>query len=123
MGAWWRTRCVVVASLTALALAAVPGFAAESRDSQLYAAARKGDVRAVERLLRRGADASYKTAKSWRTPLHTAAFNGHAGVVVLLLAAGARTGVRDAKGKTPLDEARANGNREVAAVLEGRTGS
>jgi len=51
------------------------------------------------------------------TPLHVAALHGHAEVARLLLDRGADAGVRDVKGRTPLDIAR-GGHAEVAKVIE-----
>lgn len=51
------------------------------------------------------------------TPIHDAAGNGNAAVVIVLLDAGAEFMARDRKGDTPLHRAVAHGHSDVAAVL------
>jgi ankyrin repeat protein len=65
----------------------------------LHLLAKRGDARAVEWLLERGANPNVRWPH-WDAdvaPLHLAASRGHADVVRLLLAAGADPGIRDSK--------------------------
>jgi ankyrin repeat protein len=50
------------------------------------------------------------------TPLHSAAFNGNAEIVGLLLAAGADPAAPNDDGKTPLDLAREQGHEDVLRI-------
>ncbi|MDR3285074.1 MAG: ankyrin repeat domain-containing protein, partial [Holosporales bacterium] len=50
-------------------------------------------------------------------PLHTAAYKGHAGVVQVLLTAGANKDAKDHIGRTPLHLAAALGHTGVVQVL------
>jgi ankyrin repeat protein len=57
--------------------------------------------------------------RSLITPLHVAAMKGNKEIATLLVTHKARSNLRDLSGKTPLDYARENGAKEVAAYLEG----
>jgi ankyrin repeat protein len=88
----------------------------------LFEACAAGEVERVERLL--GDDASEINAYSgdgW-TPLHLAAFFGHAKVAELLLARDADVAARsrNPNGNTPLHAALAGNNKLVAGLLIGR---
>jgi len=69
-------------------------------------------------LLKRGADVNVQGTLEGFTPLMTAAAEGLAGVVRILLAAGADRGIKDEDGDTALSFARQNGHAEVVALLE-----
>jgi ankyrin repeat protein len=84
----------------------------------LHAAACSGDLGTMELLLARGADAAARDDGN-ATPLHDAAYD-HDNVEVarLLVEAGGPLDVRDARGRTPIEAARASHHRAVAAFLE-----
>lgn len=96
--------------------------APEARHRAFALAAQHGQTEVVRELLARGADADRFNppgAHPHSTPLHQAAFAGHAAVVDLLVQAGARTDLRDSvHGGTPLDWARHAGHTAIAARLE-----
>jgi ankyrin repeat protein len=52
------------------------------------------------------------------TPLHWAAGNGHAGVVAILVEAGARRDVKAYNGLSPLELAVEKGHGDIARILE-----
>jgi cytohesin len=58
----------------------------------------------VQWLVAQGSD-NEKADNYSRTPLHIAAKQGHANVVVCLLSHGAKLNVRDTAGKLPVDDA------------------
>lgn len=94
---------------------------ADARHRAFALAAQHGQAAVVRGLLARGADPDRFNppgAHPHSTPLHQAAFAGHAEVVELLLEAGARTDLRDTvHAGTPLDWARHAGHAAIAARL------
>ena len=82
----------------------------------LHKAAQKGDVKAVEALLKDGAN-MHATDKHGRTALTWAAGEGHAEVVTALLEAGADVAARDTMGRTALDYAQ---TPRIIRLIEGR---
>ena len=74
-------------------------------------------MKIINILLEKRADIN-KAAKRGQTPLFIAARSGHKEVVVSLLGAGPDKVVTTASGWTALSIARANGNDEIAALLE-----
>jgi len=74
----------------------------EAPATPLIAAARRGLVPVVERLLDAGADVE-ATGRRGRTALHDAAARGRAEAAALLLARGADVRRRDRRGRAPLD--------------------
>lgn len=93
-------------------------------DEALFAAAERGDVRALKQALRprawwRRANPNVRNADGW-TPLHQAAAYGHAPIVRLLLESGAKVEPRNFLGLTPLEYAACYGHHEVAEALVAR---
>ena len=70
-------------------------------DDELLAAARRGDLSAVQMLCEKGAALEAKTPYG-QTPLYLAAMNGHAEVVRFLLEKGANSDVKDTFYKAPM---------------------
>ncbi len=78
--------------------------------------AERGDVSALDALLRREADADARDSCDW-TPLMKAAINGHADVVRRLLNAGASVDAVDKGGYTSLMLAASNNHTGVVELL------
>ena len=98
----------------------VMGFAYTTRTPPLCAASATGNPAALKLLLDRGADIHNRGHNPRQlTALHFAALGGHADVVAALLAAGARTDLKDKAGRTPADIAKQVGNREIRQMLIG----
>ncbi len=76
------------------------------------------DPETVEELLQRGAPVN-ATAEGGHTPLHSAAQNGDAAMVRLLLAHGGDPAAARDDGRTAIDLAREGGHDEVAGLLGG----
>jgi ankyrin repeat protein len=83
----------------------------------LHLAALSGNADVIETLLAKGADISAPTRDSHESALHIAAAFGRLDAVRALLLAGANRLARDAKGRTPADNASANNFKEIVAVL------
>src|SRR5205823_2029113 len=99
----------------ALVLAA-PVLAGDLKED-LWAAARKGDVKAVEALLAQGVDVNAKTHYGG-TAIWFAAYKGHLGVVKLLLQHKADLNTTDTVwGASPLSMAVSEGQPELVRVL------
>ncbi|XP_071560537.1 uncharacterized protein [Temnothorax nylanderi] len=79
-------------------------------------AASNGDIQAIHRLLKGGADANGKDIDG-RTPLHYAVSSGQASVVNILLENGADVTQVTNKGNTPLHTATFKGYKEIVKVL------
>jgi ankyrin repeat protein len=76
-----------------------------------------GDIIVARILIMAGADVNTVGGRHKSTPLHTAAYRGHVGVLKLLLAHGARADVLDSLGRSPLQLAQENRKTNVIAVL------
>jgi ankyrin repeat protein len=103
----------------------------------LYLAAEQGHPKVVEFLISKGAEVNVKSNKWGYTPLQRAAWESvtmrkHLGgrtvaeaelnenyleIVGMLLEKGAKVNARDNGGKTPLDQAVRNGEKEIVALL------
>ena len=98
----------------------VSNFAYFSRTPPLCAASGTGNLAALKLLLDHGADIHNRGHNPRQlTALHFAAVGGHADIVAALLAAGARTDLKDKAGRTPADIAKQVGNREIRQMLIG----
>ena len=86
-----------------------------SRTEALVEAVKLADLEEVKRLIDEGADVNAENRNGYL--LHKAAWNGHVGVIKLLLANGANVNLRDTRGKTPLHEAVLRDNQEGVAEL------
>ncbi|XP_065200755.1 uncharacterized protein LOC135831864 [Planococcus citri] len=84
--------------------------------ADVNAAASKGDLRTVERLLQDGADVSDKDIEG-RTPLHFAVNGGHVDVVNMLLRNEADVTSTTNKGNTTLHMAASKGHKEIVEIL------
>ena len=106
----------------------------------LYLAAEEGHPKVVEFLISKGAEVNVKSSRSGYTPLHRAAWGpvamrkhlgageagivseaelneNYLGIVGMLLEKGAKVDVLDNDGKTPLDQAIRNGEKEIVDLL------
>ncbi|XP_019243477.1 PREDICTED: potassium channel SKOR-like isoform X1 [Nicotiana attenuata] len=88
----------------------------------LCEAVAKRDLDYLRRLLDSGINPNSKNY-DFRTPLHLAASEGLFPISVLLLEAGASVFAVDRWGRTPLDEARVGGNKNLIKLLEDAQGS
>ncbi|MGA2890417.1 MAG: ankyrin repeat domain-containing protein [Terracidiphilus sp.] len=90
-----------------------PGFC-----GPIHEAARDGDVKKVELLLKDHPDlVASKDEKYGQTPLHIAAFDDHLDVAKLLLANKADVNAKAKNGSTPLHLAAAKGNKDMVELL------
>jgi hypothetical protein len=96
----------------ALALQAL-GLASDER---LLEAADEGDMGAVVRLVRRGADVNAQDKWQW-TPLHMAAYGGFDKIAELFILHGAVLAARTVDGETPLMLAERNGHVAVVRTI------
>ena len=102
----------------AVKAAAAPRDSSQGDALVLCLAARSGIANSVLRLLDLGSDVNAVASRRLgRTALHEGAALGHADVVQLLLARGARTEILDEQGQTALDLARAKGHEHIAVLL------
>ena len=102
-------KAVLVAILAALMV--VPA-AAQSRDQALIAAAAKGDLASVDRLIREGASVKAKDNRG-RTALLAATHGNHVDAARALIAAGADVNAKDDIQDSPYLYAGAEGRTEI----------
>lgn len=88
----------------------------EQGETKLYRAAREGNVTAVKKLLRAGADPDIADSHGL-TPLHQAAYWGESEIVGLLLKAGAAPNVDNGHGWTPLHSAALSGGMKSRGAI------
>src|SRR5881394_2150410 len=96
----------------ALLLAMTFSASAQNRDQALIGAAEKGDLAAVERLIREGASVMARDNRG-RTALLAATHGNHAGVARVLIAAGADVNAKDDIQDSPFLYAGAEGRVEI----------
>ena len=87
----------------------------------LCAAAGRGDVEGLERMIAAGADLDAGDYDG-RTPLHLAAAEGHLDIVRYLISARADINAIDRWGRTPLRDAELQGHDDVVRFLKARGG-
>ncbi|NXP50227.1 BARD1 protein, partial [Heliornis fulica] len=85
-------------------------------ETLLHVASIKGDLAAVEQLLKNGADPNVKDNAGW-TPLHEACNHGHREVVELLLQHKALVNTTGYQNDSPLHDAVRNGHLSVVELL------
>ncbi|KFZ60979.1 BRCA1-associated RING domain protein 1, partial [Antrostomus carolinensis] len=85
-------------------------------ETLLHVASIKGDLAAVEQLLKSGADPNVKDNAGW-TPLHEACNHGHKEVVELLLQYKALVNTTGYQNDSPLHDAAKNGHVSIVELL------
>ncbi|NXS98986.1 BARD1 protein, partial [Jacana jacana] len=85
-------------------------------ETLLHVASIKGDLAAVEELLKNGADPNVKDNAGW-TPLHEACNHGHKEVVELLLQHKALVNTTGYQNDSPLHDAAKNGHTSIVELL------
>ncbi|NXW60912.1 BARD1 protein, partial [Eurystomus gularis] len=85
-------------------------------ETLLHVASIKGDLAAVEQLLKNGADPNVKDNAGW-TPLHEACNHGHKEVVELLLQHKALVNTTGYQNDSPLHDAAKNGHVNIVELL------
>ena len=107
----------IVAAVLVVGCATGKQKTVQALDIDIWQAARKGNIVAVEYHLAAGVDVSAKD-ESGRTPIYAATVGGDKEVVKLLIAKGAdvnaKAGISE---KTPLHEAASSGHKEVVELL------
>ncbi|XP_016165857.1 serine/threonine-protein phosphatase 6 regulatory ankyrin repeat subunit B [Arachis ipaensis] len=89
----------------------------EEQGEAVFEAARRGDVRQLETLMKRGGGVVSYRDQYGLTALHAAAFKGHKDVVLMLSEAGTELECQDEEGHVPLHMAVEGGNIETVRVL------
>lgn len=112
----WRIAFTLIAPLLMLLLAGCGGMPVSEVTAALRAAARVGDLAAVQRLIEAGARID-GIDEQGNTALHGAIAEGELEVAALLLARGAQTMVARRDGDTALHIATRNGDLRAVALL------
>jgi ankyrin repeat protein len=108
---------VFLATISAVPLPAqTPADAAPDGATPLHQAVRQNDLKAVDRLITRGADVKAAT-RYGVTPIGLAALNGNAAILRRLLDAGADPNTATPGGETALMTAARTGNAEAVTLL------
>jgi len=103
---------------TALLLVAALASGLQAFCGPIHDAARSGDVKTVEALLKAHPElVSSKEEKYGQTPLHIAAFNNRLDIAKLLIADKADVNAKANNGATPLHLAAAKGNKDIVELL------
>ncbi|NXS83020.1 BARD1 protein, partial [Erpornis zantholeuca] len=115
-----KTCSQVATPLSPLVLKSPGGNAIARRnykgETLLHVASIKGDLAAVEQLLKNGADPNVKDNAGW-TPLHEACNHGHREVVELLLRHRALVNTTGYQNDSPLHDAARNGHVAIVELL------
>ena len=69
-------------------------------------------------LIEKGENVNQQTRYTRWTALHIASYKNHTDVIKILLQYGARTDIKNIKGRTPIDLARDRNNEEAVALLQ-----
>ena len=89
-----------------------------TREAELLAAAKSGDVSLLKKLLPAAGDPRVFNGADGVTPLMVAAGGGHDAVVELLIERGSNPSRRDAEGRSAAEYARSAGHAHLAARLD-----
>jgi len=89
----------------------------KNRKAHIHSLVRSGRIREIQRLLAKTPELIDAKTDFGATPLHCAAYEGHAEMVRLLLDRGADTKAKDINGQTPLDIAVAMEKVDVIRIL------
>ncbi len=111
----WCLTAILTSVLTGLGGVAFPRPSSDTQQKALFDAIAKGDVRAAETALRRGASANARSPSDNFLPLFAAISDKRTAIVQLLLAHGAK--LKEDEGITPLCHAAAWGNAATVKLL------
>jgi ankyrin repeat protein len=101
--------------LSVLSVFCSMGFA-QDQGQALIEAAKQGDLKQVQELVRKGADVNAKTKTGW-TALMAAAAVEQLEMTAFLIAKGAKVNAKDGNGRTALMYAAARGNIELVNLI------
>ncbi|MXW52824.1 MAG: ankyrin repeat domain-containing protein [Gammaproteobacteria bacterium] len=114
-----RIACYATVFLSLVSLQAQDTDEAESEQVDVWSAAESGDVEALQKLVKEGADLNTSRADDQQLPLALATRNGHAEAVKFLLESGADVDGQDADGNTAALAAAFFGYSDVFEALVG----
>jgi ankyrin repeat protein len=89
----------------------------------LHAAAYAGRTEAAKLLIQYKVEIDKQGPYNGYTALHDAIWQGHVETARVIVEAGANLNLKNHQGQTPLEFARARGNRELVALLEQKLGN